>query len=301
MSINSVRDIFFTQLIACIEQNDLYIVAADVAGKPFDKLRDSKSTRFVQVGIAEQNLIAVSCGIALTNKKVITYSMGGFLSTRAYDQIRNAVSNMKAPLTIVVLAVGLSLCSYGNTHIVTEDRTVISLCPGIEIIDIVDEYMVESLITYQLSAKNPIYIRMERESRKICQSEINWHKGYRTIKKGEGVAILTYGYLLTVAIDTNFCAQPTIIEIFKKPYDVVELINEISSYNKVIVYEEQQKQFGLGCEIINYIYTNKININVTIMGIDYNNIFPCEYRSREEWLKYYFLDSSSLIKEVENS
>ena len=78
MGNNSARDLFFQYIIGHAQEYDVYIVAADLRGKVFDQLCENSPSRFVQVGIAEQNMVAIAGGLALSGRGHLPIQLGHF-------------------------------------------------------------------------------------------------------------------------------------------------------------------------------------------------------------------------------
>ncbi len=304
MASNNLRDIIFFSIKDHIIDKDFYIVNADFTGRPFIAIAKEYSERFIQVGIAEQNMIAVACGLALTGKKVVTYSPNPFEYLRAYDQIRNAVCMMGLPITIVANGYGLVNTNLGATHFTTEDYQLFSLCPNMQIFTISDENIAKMVTDYIVNGvSSPTYVRIDFECDGVIASEedIDFNKGYRLIKRGKECAIITQGYTVRTAIKADFLIQPTIIEIFRRPYNQSMLLKELQEYKKIIVLEEQQLRGGLGSELLEICNQNRITIDIECLGIDYGEQFPHMFGKREFWMKEFGIDSESLKEKVEKN
>ncbi|MDE7327738.1 MAG: hypothetical protein K2N63_15915 [Lachnospiraceae bacterium] len=303
MGNNSARDLFFHSVIGHADEQDVYIVAADLRGKVFDQLCENSPSRFVKVGIAEQNMVAIASGLALAGKRTYTYSIGAFLATRALDQVRNAVALMKLPVVMVVFEVGFGGGMYGATHFSTEDCSVISYCPGVEILNLSDDSVAEEFAEYSLYTKKPVYLRIDRQSGWLDPYEkgIDWGKGFRVMRNGEGVVILSYGYLMNLAVGAEFDIQPTIIDIFKRPFNEDALVKLLSSYNTIVVYEEQQIRSGIGSILERWMFEQGIKKKIILMGIDYCGEFPEECNDRSGWLKKYGISQEDLIRTVNDA
>lgn len=103
----SVRDKFFNTIFEMIKfGEDIYVVSADLGAPSLDDLRKYFPNRFINVGIAEQSLISISAGLAVSSKKVIAYGLNPFPVTRAYDQLRCLMGELKIPVTLCALNSG---------------------------------------------------------------------------------------------------------------------------------------------------------------------------------------------------
>ena len=92
---------------------------------------------------------------------------------------------MKLPVVMVAFEVGFGGGMYGATHFSTEDCSVISYCPGVEVLNLSDDGVAEEFAEYSLHAKKPVYLRIDRQSGLLepCEKGIDWDKGE---KEGDG-------------------------------------------------------------------------------------------------------------------
>ena len=290
------RDYFFEKVGEAMQGEDIYIVSADLAGRPFDYIRENFPDRYVPVGIAEQNMISVACGMALCGKKVIAYTSNPFISFHAFEQVRNGVSLMDLPVTIVGVGVGFGIAEYGTTHFITEDFSMMSLCPNMKIVTVSDNTVAEKAFEEFLNCKSPTYLRFDKQ----CGDEIgittdeDYIKGFRYIKQGSGRLIISTGYMSTLA--KNMSGSAAVIDLFSYPFDSEALLSEIKRFDAIVVYEEQQKRGGLGSAILELLNKNNVKANVTLKGIDYDGKFPSVYGSRNYWLEKYGLSSGGGIE-----
>lgn len=283
------RDYFFEEIGKVLEAKDIYIVSADLAGKPFDYIRENYPDRYVSVGIAEQNMISVACGIALCGSKVIAYTSNPFISFRAFDQVRNGAALMNLPIAIAGVGVGFGISEYGTTHFVTEDFAMMSLCPNMKIITISDNAVAEKAYHEFVNGSTLMYLRFD----KLCGDEItivtneDYQHGFRYIRNGENILIISTGYLTHMAME--YSSSEAVIDLFSFPFDSDALLFEINKYRKVYVLEEQQIRGGLGSALLESFRTENIKADVVLKGINYEGKYPSVYGSREYWLRQYGL------------
>lgn len=301
MALNGARNWFFEEIGKQMEKHDIYIVSADLAGPPFDYIRKEYPERYVAVGIAEQNMISVACGLALSGKKVIAYTANPFIALRAFDQVRNAVALMNLPITIVGYGTGFSISSYGTTHFITEDFAMMTLCPGLKIITITDNAVAEKALKYVFSQSHaPCYLRFDKDCSELVGNEtIELEKGWRILKKGDSTAIIGQGYSSKIAYEAAIKTEfPAVIDIFGYPFDENSLIEELVSYKKIIVIEEQQSRGGLSSMILEVMNDKGMSIPIIRMGVEYEGGLPEVYGSRTYWLNHYGIDVPHLIEKI---
>lgn len=281
-----------------MEREDIYIVTADLAGPPFDTIREKYPQRFVSVGIAEQNLISVSAGLALAGKRVIAYGPEPFIISRALDQIRNGICAMHVPVTIVGLGTGLNNAEYGATHFVTEDVAIMGLCPGISQITVNDEDICEAAFTYMLHCDSPLYLRLDR----ICgghldaASSVSIQNGFRMLQQSNSkICIVAEGYPVHQISSMDWGYEgPNVLEVFAHPFDEAALLDALRKMDQIVVCEEQQRRSGLGTVLLELFNDSHITKRVIRMGVDYQGSYPGTYGPREYWIRHYGFDTDAL-------
>ena len=149
----SQRDAFFDALY---ELNDdrVWVISADCGAPALDRWR--KTDRFINVGIAEQNMVNIAIGLALSGKRPYCYAIVPFLTGRAFDQIRQACM-MNLPITFVGIGAGYSYDDSGPTHHGIDDIGIMRVLPNMTILApfLIDKKIVKP-------SKSPRYIRLER-------------------------------------------------------------------------------------------------------------------------------------------
>src|SRR3990167_9884903 len=100
---------------------DVVLLTADFGAPSLDSFRQTLPLNVIQCGIAEQNMIDMAAGMALSGKKVFCYAMAPFISTRCYEQIKCSLGAMNLPVTLIGVGVGLGYDNTSMTHICIED------------------------------------------------------------------------------------------------------------------------------------------------------------------------------------
>ncbi len=305
MGYNETRNKFFKEIGQIMDMEDIYIVSADLAGPPFDYIRERYPKRYISVGIAEQNMISVSIGLALAGKKVIAYAANPFIALRSLDQIRNGICINKTAVTVAGVGTGFSVSSCGTTHFVTEDIAIMKLCPGIKQITVNDNDISDAALNYMLHNNRALYLRFDKECggnlSETDKKDIDIDKGFRILNKNIcDICIVSEGYPVHMIKERYKDNEnvSTIIEIFSHPFDRMKFVENIKDKKRIIVCEEQQISGGLGTEILEIINDFDLNIKVIRMGIDYKNNFPECYGSRKFWFKYYGFNEEKLNEKI---
>jgi transketolase len=151
------RDIFFNTLFPHFKKDEkIYVLYADIACEAIDQFREFAPNRCINMGISEQNMIAVAAGLTLEGFKVYCYTILSFF-LRATEQIRVLVNSMNLPIFMVGCGKDKGYLEDGYTHHAIEDIGIINQFKNIKIWDGGD---FDKLVDETLKSKSPIYIRL---------------------------------------------------------------------------------------------------------------------------------------------
>ena len=285
--------------------SDIVIVSSDYAAPSLDTFRIDHRERYVSVGIAEQDLIQVSCGIAASGHTAIAYGMAPFPCIRALDQIKNAVSLMNIPISIVSAGVGFAIPEFGATHYCAEDIAIMRTIPGIQIINLTDRTMAKKAAELSTKTSVPLYIRIDKYSDNILykDSDIDFSKGFSVIKHGDNVTLIGCGYyserLLGIADKlTEKGIYAKVIDLYSIPFNEELLIKEIEKDPLIMTVEEHVLQGGIGTVILETLNKYKKSKNLERLGIDFGNKYTNLFGKREYFMKKYGLDNETIINKV---
>ena len=159
-------DVFASTLIDLAgSDRDILVTTSDSRGSGkvgpfFDKFPD----QLVEVGIAEQNLVGISAGLASYGKKVFAVSPACFLTARALEQIKNDVAYSNQPVKVIGISAGVSYGSLGTTHHSLHDLAVLQAINNIDIIVPADNFETDQAIRAVINYPHPVYIRFGKKS-----------------------------------------------------------------------------------------------------------------------------------------
>lgn len=296
MAANQTRNVFFERVSNLMaKNNDIVIVSVDLAGPPFDRIRKDYPDRYVGVGIAEQNSVAVACGLASTGKKVVVYAANPFPFLRAFDQIRNCACTMNLPITIVGLGTGFSVAECGTTHLTIEDIGLSSLCAGLDIFSVSDNDMAAYLADCFTSFTKPTYIRFGKWASETLGefSDVTLNEGYRIVKEGSHAAIISTGCTVLLLKKMAIPSDVAIIDWFKLS-DTEHICKVLRKYNEVLTVEEHVKRGGIGSLLLDAFNENGLDTKLKRMGIDLPNGYPQQYGDRAYWLQYFGITEENI-------
>lgn len=167
------RQVICDTLMAAAEKDrDIVVVCSDSRGSAsLTPFADTFPKQFVEVGIAEQNLVSVSAGLASCGKKVFAASPASFLSTRSYEQVKVDVAYSGTNVTLIGISGGVSYGALGMTHHSCQDIAAFASLPGMRVYFPSDRFQTAKLIEALLKDEKPAYVRVSRSATEDLYSE----------------------------------------------------------------------------------------------------------------------------------
>jgi transketolase len=210
--------------------------------------------QYVNAGVAEQNMTAIACGMALTGARAYTYSIGNFPTLRCLEQLRNDVCYHGADVTVVAVGGGFSYGRLGVSHFATEDLAVMRSLPGMTVVAPSDPWQAYEL-TRQLHGRGgPSYLRIDKGSAGVTAGGIELGK-VRQIRSGRDAVIFATGAILSEALAAADVLQADglavrVIDVHTiKPLDVHGIQTAAEDCGHVLTLEEHVIAGGLGSAV----------------------------------------------------
>jgi len=253
----AMRDALLEQIYQRMQtDNRIFFLTADFGSPVLDKIRAEFPNRFANVGIAEQNLINVSAGLALEGFKVFAYAIAPFITMRCYEQIRVNLGLLsevrKMNVNLIGVGAGYSYVVSGPTHQCYEDLTLMRAIPNMGIFSPADHITAASLLDECLSRDGAKYIRLDAQVLpSLYESQHPDIKlGFFCHKKGKDICLVATGYMLHTALKAAETLATTgldvgVIDLFDiTQFNEESLLNELAPYTAVVSLEEGFKGRG---------------------------------------------------------
>lgn len=244
-----IRDIFFENIKKNFLKNKKnYILTNDADVFALKKIKHNK--RFIDAGVAEQNLVNIAAGLARYNKLPLIYGFCTFLTFRCYEQLRFNVASHNLDVKIVGIGPGYSFSYDGPTHHGSQDLYLMYLIPEFEIYNISDNNLA-NLISKELpKLAGPTYIRLDKGILDYNKEiKYNLTKGYEiTVKqKNSKKLIITTGIFNKTANELAIEKKNIdVLNLFKmKNFNKKKFINVCKKYNEIIIYDESSIDGGI--------------------------------------------------------
>lgn len=261
-----MRDTFQKEIIKLARRNkNLFLLTGDLGFGVFDEFEKLFPSRYINVGVAEQNLIGVSTGLALEGKIIVAYSIANFLTLRCFEQIRNDAVYHNLNINLVSTGGGYTYGVLGMSHHATEDLSVMNSIPGTTIVAPSNRWETKKFLNILLKNSGVSYLRLEKGGSDIepDKKEIGIGKLIKYCN-GRDIAIISIGGIFSECykainnlrlknISPSLYSLPSL-----KPLNHKQIISEIRKYKHIVTVEENNNIGGLGSTISNLIHMHKI-------------------------------------------
>lgn len=311
--IKAMRDVFIEEIYNRMHgDNNIFFISADFGSPKLDNLREQFKDRFINVGIAEQNLINVSTGLALEGFTVYAYAIAPFLTMRAYEQIRVNVSLhaqlKEININLIGVGAGLSYDVSGPTHHCLEDISIMRTLPNVIVFSPSDWILAEKFVDYSIKVKRPKYLRFDGKPLPQIHNHVEDRdlvNGFKELRRGDKICLVATGYMTHKAVRiANFLMERHInigvIDFFVlKPFKEELLFKLLNQYHGVITLEEAFINKGGLDSLVSGVLDRK-DCNLRLRRIGFEDAYVFDMGSREHLHKLNNLDEESIIKVIKD-
>lgn len=253
-----MRTAFIQQLIKEAETNErIFLMVVDLGYSVVEPFRDKFPDRFLNAGIAEQNMAGMAAGLAKEGYNVYIYSIANFPTLRCMEQIRYDIAYHNLNVKIVSVGAGYAYASLGASHHATEDIGMMRTIPNMIVCSPGDPIEAQAITEFSSHYDGPMYLRLGKAGEKEVHMELieNIKIGeiLPIIQKQSKQAIIASGAILAYAAnhikekdwDVSLYSIP-----FVKPINQDSLLKVLSEHNDFTIIEEHQKSCGVGSAFI---------------------------------------------------
>jgi transketolase len=294
----------FADTLLSLAQRDPRIMAVTGDSRGSGKLihfGDTLPDQIVEIGIAEQNLVGISSGLASTGKKVFAVSPACFLTARALEQIKNDVAYSNNSVKLVGISAGVSYGPLGSTHHSLHDFAALMAINNLDIVVPGDNFEAEEAIKAAVDYPRPIYIRFGKNPLYSLHSSDKIFQIGRAIVLSEGRDITfiatgepTYRAVMAAKLLAKKGLSCGVISMHTlKPLDTEAILSAAKNTRAVITVEEHSVYGGLGSRCASLLMQEGICPPFKIVGI------PDEYTatgSQAEILEHYGISPEGLAE-----
>ena len=300
----STRQSYGEELAKLGEENkDIVVLDADLSTATKTEIFAKKfPDRFINVGIAEQNLIGIAAGLSSFGKIPYASTFAVFAAGRAYEQIRNSIAYPNLNVKICATHAGITVGEDGATHQMLEDLSLMRGLPNMTVICTSDDAQTKWAVREIAKIDGPVYLRLCRMATPIIYDITEKFEIGKAAQIGEGTdasiiatgvtvseAIKAQQILKTKGIDVRVIDMHTI-----KPIDKNIIIKCAKETKRIITVEDHNVIGGLGsavCEVLSEEYPTKVER----MGI--LDFFGMSGKA-EELMEYYKIDYNAIVNKI---
>ena len=271
---------------------DIVVMDADLAGSTkTSSFKAVTPERFVEVGIAEANMIGVAAGLAVSGKTVFASTFGVFASGRCWEQIRMAVAYPCLNVKVVATHCGLSVGPDGATHQALEDIALMRALPNMTVVVPADANEAYAATLALADFKGPAYMRMGRSKFPvITPAGQTFEIGKASVmREGSDVTIVACGQLVVSALEAadKLAASGVSAEVINmstvKPLDGETLLRSVRKTGAAVTAEEHSIIGGLGSAVCEFLSEN---LPVPVCRVGTKDIFGESGEADELLVKY---------------
>jgi transketolase len=300
----SMRDAFFDALYDIARQDSrVMMLTGDFGAPSLDKFRDNLKSQYINAGVAEQNMVTIAAGLALSGKIVYIYSIAPFVTLRCFEQIKLDLCCMNLHVTAVGVGAGYSYSTSGPTHHATEDLAVMRVLPGMTILNPSDNVMVKAFAEISYREPGPKYIRLDREKFPLrYEGESDFSAGLAVLKKGKDVTIVASGMMVHQAFKVaeeleKHSIDTGIVDLYRpKPLNENLLVKAIGNNKPVVTLAEDLVTGGIGSVVAEVMADNGCTAPLKRLGTQDKYMF--QYASRSCLHTHLGLDVSSVTENI---
>ena len=292
----------------CSDDDKVLLLSGDIGNRLFDDIKKISDFQFINCGIAEQSMMGMAAGLALSGFKPVVYTITPFVTYRCFEQIRIDVSYHEAPVVIVGTGSGLSYASLGPTHHSMEDIAILRTLPSLIIFCPSGPDEVRAGLKKAINHKSPVYIRLGKKGENSLHTSppvIEFGKAI-CMRKGSDACIIGSGPILAecLAVSDNLREQGYSIRVENfhtiKPLDYEKLYEICKNFSQIVIVEEHGKIGGLFSAISEYIAENR-EIKCQLLSISSEDKFLHLIGDQNIARKSYGITSQKIEEKVKQS
>lgn len=282
---------------------DVVALCADLAGSlKMDAFIRENPERFVQVGIAEANMIGIAAGLTIGGKIPFACTFANFATGRVYDQIRQSVAYAGKNVKICASHAGLTLGEDGATHQILEDIGLMKMLPGMTVISPADYNQTKQATIAIARFYGPVYLRFGRPKWPVFIPEsMPFEIGKaQLLREGSDISVFATGHMVWLALQAagSLASEGISAEIINihtiKPLDREAILNSVKKTGKAVTCEEHNVLGGLG-ESVAAVLAEEYPVRMKRVGV--NDTFG-ESGTPEQLLEKYGLSMAGIKNAV---
>ena len=260
-----MRKVFNKELLEIAKKDSrVFMILADIGYGEIEEFAETFPDRFINCGVAEQNMTGVACGVAMEGNIAITYSIANFPTLRCLEQIRNDVCYHNANVKIVIIGGGMAYGELGISHHSTEDIAIMRSLPNMVVLTPCDPVETAALTKLMMQYDGPVYFRCGYKGEPAIVDKPFEAKlgGSSLIRDGKDVTVFFSG---TVGINAVKAVEQLaaegincrLVSLYSiKPIDKEAILSAARETKGIVVLEEHNIHGGVGSAVAEVLMDN---------------------------------------------
>ncbi|MHB9032323.1 MAG: transketolase family protein [Anaerolineae bacterium] len=294
------------QLLSDLAADDrnLLVVTSDSRGSgKLSPFAERYPGQLVEVGIAEQALVGIACGLAASGKRVFAVSPAAFLTARALEQIKNDAAYSNNPVTLIGISAGVSYGALGSTHHALHDLAALQAIPNLDIVVPADNAETRTALVHAYRHPHPCYIRLGKQvmpadlapGSPLVDGRARW---LTAAQEQYAAAILACGELAHPAVKASELLaarglSACVLSLpYLRPFDEQAVLDAARRSRAVLVAEEHSINGGLGSRVAALLLRERLYRPFEIAAFPDQTLVT---GSQAELFTYYQLDTAGLL------
>ena len=291
-----------TLLAAAKEDRNIIVACSDSRGSgSMTAFFEQFPAQSVEVGIAEQDLVSISAGLAACGKKVFAVSPACFLSTRSYEQAKVDVAYAETNVTLVGISGGISYGALGMTHHSLQDIAAMAALHGMRVYLPSDRFQTKTVVEELLQDEKPAYIRVSRSASEDLYSEDTvFSGGAKVLKEGKDVLFVACGELVAPCLHAAELLEKEgisagVVDAYRvKPLNE-ELILKAAEGVRLVAAAEEHSPYGGLFSMTAQLFSSKCPKKVVGLTLPDGHIVT---GTQSEAFQYYGLTAEGIARRV---
>jgi transketolase len=302
-----MRNTIINVILEAARKNpDIILMTADLGYSVMEKFIEELPGQFINAGIAEQNMIGLAAGLALSGKKVFVYTIAPFATMRCFEQIRVDLCYHNLDVTVIGVGGGFAYGTLGNTHYALEDIAIMRSLPEMKVMCPSDPTEARMVAEFAMKLGGPSYIRLNRGGEQdisgVNLGDIRFGDPIRVCGQETGkIALLVCGNILSEAYQAalDLLKEGVSLELYSvpfiKPVNADKILDILDNKDNIFTIEEHNIIGGLGSMIAEIMAESSCKARLVRLGI------PDKYFSfigKQDFMRDHAEISAAKIKET---
>lgn len=295
-----MRTVFINELILQARLHpEIFLVVGDLGFSVVEPFAGEFPDRFLNAGVAEQNMTGVAAGLASEGYHVFTYSIANFPTLRCLEQIRNDVAYHRLPVTVVSVGAGFSYGNLGYSHHAVQDIGILRTLPEMTILSPADPGETRECVQWLAENPCPSYLRLGKAGEPVLHERRGLTQGPLKILEGRSdCALVTTGSILKVALEAarKLAGEGIPVSVYSCPWlqpVTREYLQPLERFRRIVVIEEHVAAGGLASLLREYLPER-----LQLLAFPLQGSVLGEVGSQDCLRKSAGLDSPSLVRAI---